>query len=403
MSEMTATRKAITLIGAVVLWLVAARLLWETQVPADLRVPETARDAVADAAAKEARTYARVLRALWLGGALAQLAALAALAAAAPRLARRARGRPLARSLQLLVVALAAGWLARLPFRGAAHWWRRRHDLSRQPYPEWLLDPWLELLAFALAACVALAVAVLLARRLGGRWWVAGVPLFAALGMTVVVLHPLVLAPRLEPLADRALAAEIGRIAARLDAGEPPVEVRDASERTRAFNAEVAGIGPTRRVVLWDTALDGRLTRAQVRFLAAHELAHVARRHLWKGLGWFALLSPLLVYGVAVAARRRGGIAEPGAVPAAALALVALELALLPFVNVISRRYEREADWVALQVTRDAHAPVGLFRALTAENLADPDPPRWAFVLLATHPSIEQRIGLARAWAARQR
>ena len=51
----------------------------------------------------------------------------------------------------------------------------------------------------------------------------------------------------------------------------------DASRRTTAANAYVAGLGPTKRVVLYDTLLD-RYSRDEVRVVVAHELAHVRNR-----------------------------------------------------------------------------------------------------------------------------
>ena len=49
----------------------------------------------------------------------------------------------------------------------------------------------------------------------------------------------------------------------------------DASRRTTAANAYVTGLGPTKRVVLFDTLLD-RYNRDEVRLVVAHELGHVA-------------------------------------------------------------------------------------------------------------------------------
>ena len=51
----------------------------------------------------------------------------------------------------------------------------------------------------------------------------------------------------------------------------------DASRRTTGANAYVTGLGPTKRVVLFDTLLD-RYSRDEVRVVVAHELAHVRHR-----------------------------------------------------------------------------------------------------------------------------
>ena len=51
------------------------------------------------------------------------------------------------------------------------------------------------------------------------------------------------------------------------------------------------GIGPSRRVVLWDTILDGRFSPGELAVVIAHELGHVARDHVLKSIGWFALFA----------------------------------------------------------------------------------------------------------------
>lgn len=367
----------------------AAWLLWRTEVPGDLVLPHV------EFRAERADDFTRVARALRLGRSAAELALLGGLAAAGPWLARRLRY-----GVLVLLFVLAALWLVRLPFGVVAHWWRRRHGLSGQGYLAWLVDPWLELLVGAAVACAALVLAMTLARRLGRRWWLAGGPVLAALGAVVVLAQPLVMEPRLEPLRDRALAADIRLIGTRLSVRHLDVVVKDAAERTTRINAEVAGFGPTRKVILWDTLLDGRVPAGEIRVLAAHELAHVARRHVWKGVAWFALLAVPIVLVVAEVTRRRGGLADPGAVPLAVLAVVVIQLALLPFANAVSRRYEAEADWVALETTRDPQAAGALFRRFTETNLAEPSPPSWAYVLHSSHPSLVQRMAMADAWAA---
>ena len=90
---------------------------------------------------------------------------------------------------------------------------------------------------------------------------------------------------------------------------------------------------------------------------------------------------------------------RPQAVPLALLTFTLLQLALLPATNAISRRYEAEADWLALRATNDAQAFEGLIRKLTVAGLDDPDPPGWARLLFGTHPSPLDRIEVSRAAA----
>lgn len=374
-------------------------LLWQTEVPdLDLALPPTEQE-FEPAQLRESADFVRVLRWLWIASTVAQLVTLALLAAAAPRLESRLRVGRLLRGVTLLALALLALWIVRLPFGAVAHWWRRRHGLSEQAYLAWLVDPWPELLATATVAVVAVVAAMLLAGRLGRRWWLVGGPVLAVVGAAVVLAQPLVESPRLEPLANPGLEREILALSERMDVPAVAVEVKDASRRTTRVNAEVVGAGATRRVVLWDTLLDGRLAPDEIRFVVAHELAHVRRAHVHKGVAWFALLALPLAFVLAQATERRGGLGRPAAVPLAVLVVVALELALLPFTNAISRRYEAEADWLALRATGDAAAARAVFHSFAEENLAQPNPPRWAVVLFGTHPPLVERLALADAFS----
>src|SRR4030095_17145393 len=60
------------------------------------------------------------------------------------------------------------------------------------------------------------------------------------------------------------------------------VLVADASRRTTALNAYVSGLGPTRRIVVYDTLL--REARpAEVRAVVAHELGHAKDKDVVTG------------------------------------------------------------------------------------------------------------------------
>jgi STE24 endopeptidase len=389
-------------------WIGAAALLLRTRVPGDLVLPELDPRAYFSAAYLERADHVRaVTRALLVGGIAVEVAVLALLAwrgrALAARLRPRLRG-DVRVGVALGLVAVVGVWLATLPLGVVSHWWSRRYDLSRQGYADWLGDRAITLGVRAVLVAIAVGGAVWLARRFGGRWWLAAAPALVALGVAYIVVQPLVVQPlfnRFSPLQDRALAAEIRTLAEREGVTVGRVEVADASRRTTTANAYVAGLGPTKRVVLYDTALDGRFTREELLVLAAHELAHVARSHLWKGLAWFALLAVPGLALVAAVTERRGGLRDPALVPLGLLAALLVFLATLPIQNAVSRRYEAEADWLALEATRDPDASIGLDTKLTETSLGDPDPPRWAVVAFGTHPPALERIAMAEAFRAR--
>jgi len=374
-------------------WLGVAALLWRTSAPS-LELPKLAAGSLFDAATlrRNAR-YENGLAALWAVGLVLQLAALWLLARRGPRL----HGPLLARAALMGALVFASLWLAELPVRLGVHWWRRRYDVSELGYLGYLTGPWSTTLGeLGLAALAGLAI-VSAGRLLGRRAWLGLWAAFVALAVAYVLVYPSLLAPRLRPLQDRALAAQIERLGVLVGLEEIEVEVRKARERTRAVNAEAIGAGPTTRVILWDTLLAPEVGRDEVRFAAAHELGHVARRHPWKGVAWFALLALPGTWLLGRAAR----LQDPRALPRVALVLLLLQLATLPLANAISRRYEAEADAVGLRLTRDGRAAEALYRRFARTSLSDPDPPLLLHLLRDTHPTLVERIATARAGVPR--
>jgi len=70
--------------------------------------------------------------------------------------------------------------------------------------------------------------------------------------------------------------------------------------------------------------------------------------------------------------------------------------------NVVSRRYESEADWSALRTTHDPAAAASVFRKFARYDLVQPNPPLWSYIWIDDHPTVVQRIAMARAYAARR-
>jgi STE24 endopeptidase len=394
-----------------VLWVVSGALLWRTEVPRLSLGELDPRDYFPADALERIASFRRISRLLFLGSLGVQIAVLAALVwqagALADWLGGLGRGRIRTGVLAGGAVALSLS-LAALPLGAASHWWRRRYGLSEQGYGGWLRDQEVALGIELVLVAVAVAGAMWLAGRLGGAWWLAGAPALAAAAVLFTLSQPLVVQPlfnRFEPLGDPALSARIRELARVEGVQVDDVLVADASRRTTTANAYVAGIGPTKRVVLYDTLLDGRFTDDEIVAVSAHELAHVGRSHLWKGLAWFTLLAVPGVFLVAWVTERRGGLADPALVPLAIAAAFAFVLLTQPFQNLLSRRYEAEADWLALEATRDAASAVALERRFVLTSLGDPDPPAWVRIWLGTHPAPLERIAMAlefRTRAARE-
>lgn len=390
---------AVVLSGA---WAVAAWLLLGSAAPDDLSLPRTDVDAVFGAQLVDrAERYERFLYADWAAGQVVLLATLAVYARHGAAYARESAAGPIGTGMLLGMLGLAIAWLTQLPFSVAALWWERRHDVSEVGYFEWIFGDWLALGGAFVAVCLALLIAMALARRLPVWWWLPGAAVMTAIAATLVFVGPY-LTPGLETPDDPQLVRTYERYE-RAQGVDVPLRVEEVSGDTSQANAYAFGMGPSARTVLWDTLLDGRFTDGEVNVVLAHELAHHSSDHLPEAIAWFALFAAPGAFLLMLVTRRRGGMGAPAAIPVALLTAAAFQIAVLPVQNIVSRNAEQEADWKALDTTRDPASARGLFREFASTSLGDPSPPTWAYVFLQTHPTLAQRVAMANAWAERNR
>src|SRR5215208_3209742 len=312
-----------------------------------------------------------------------------------------------ARTLELTALVLGLGALVRLPLSAWRGWaYERRWGFSTQSLRGWLGDLVKGLVLGAALTGVGLVAFVGAARAWPGWWPLVAAPGAALLTLALSLFAPLLferLFNRFWPLPDEELARDLRGLSERAGVPVRTMLVSDASRRTRKHNAYVSGLGPTRRLVLYDTLLEDAPT-GELRGVVAHELGHRRFRHVAAGtvLGMAGsaaavlILWGLLSWSWLLSAAGASGPGDPRVVPLVLLVLWLLEIAALPFETWLSRRWERTADRFALELTGDGEALEQMHRRLALANLSDLDPPPLLYALLFTHPTPPQRIAAAR-------
>jgi STE24 endopeptidase len=355
------------------------------------------------------RRYHRPLRRLRAARLIGKAVVTVALVALVPRLVD---GLGVERWGAQLVVALLATEVAiALVDVPLDAWVDLRHDrrwgLSTQSAGGLAADE-VKSAALSLLVGAAVLVPVYALVRSSPWWWLWAWLVVVAWIVAAGLLLPVVLAPvfnRLEPLTDPALAARVAAVADRAGVAIGRVEVADQSRRSNRDNAYVAGFGPTRRMVLFDTLLEA--PPELVEQVVAHELGHVRRHHVARQLPLYALAA-LVVMAVLGALSRWSGLfdalgldgpGDPAGLPLALLAVAGVAAAVAPALAWVSRGFERQADLDALEVLRRPEQAEAMLRRLHARNLADLEPGRWTRIR-ASHPSTAQRIAFARRWSA---
>lgn len=264
----------------------------------------------------------------------------------------------------------------------------------------WAYDWLLARVPTWVAAAVLVPAGYALARRLPRAWPPVAALAAAALGALAVLATPLVLEPLrfdTEPLPDGPVRAEVERVLARAGEEVDGILVADASRRTTKTNAYVSGLGPTRRVVLYDTLVASQ-PAPEVGLILAHELGHRRHHDVARGTLAGAAGVAVLVYAIAAVLRRRSaggrqrGVADPAGAAVALAVVVVLNVGSLPLQQAISRRAEAAADHAALRISGDPDTFLAAKEALARSNLSDPDPPGWVYALWYSHPSVAERL-----------
>ena len=360
-----------------------------------------------------AREYRGPQRLLGLGGMALSGATLALIALRPPRRVRRllerAEKRPFGGAaltgagLSLTLVAVG------LPLAVWRHERAVDVGLSTQALGPWLGDVAKSSAIEAPLAALGAMLALALIRRYPTRWWLPASGAVVGFAVLTLYLSPVLIDPlfnKFEPLPEGQLRSDVLRLAERADVDVGEVLRVDASRRTTGINAYVGGLGHTKRVVLYDNLIED-FPEDQVRSVVAHELGHVKRRDLPRGILWIAIVAPagtLLMQRMAERFAGHGAQplgdpdgdarAGPGVIPPVALAVALVSLGLTCAGNVLSRQVERRADAFALEVTREPAAFIALERSLALRNFSDPDPPRLWHGVFGTHPTTIDRIGV---------
>jgi STE24 endopeptidase len=300
-----------------------------------------------------------------------------------------------------------------LPLAAWRHTIVVRYGISTQSWGAWAVDVAKSYAVGAVIGGLALLGFYTVVRLAPRWWWTFGAAGAALLVILLSFVLPVVVEPifnKFTPMAAGPLRTELMTTADRDGVPVRDVLVADASRRTRAVNAYVSGLGPTRRIVVYDTMLT-EATPDEVVSVVAHELGHTKDNDVLTGtvigaLGTAAAVIFLYLLGSWTGLLRLAGVTSIGEPRAIGLLLAVAALAGLMFGPVqafVSRHIEARADAHALALTGDPATFEAMQRHLGTVNLSDPDPPAWEHTLFGSHPSTVERIAAARAYARGER
>jgi STE24 endopeptidase len=277
-------------------------------------------------------------------------------------------------------------------------------DLTSESLPTWLADQG-KALAVDLVISAAVGALILLAIRRVRRWWIAAWLGSIPLILLGVLITPLVIDPlfnKFEPLRDPVLRRDLLAEAARAGIANGRVYQVDKSKQTKTMNAYVTGIGPSARIVMWDTLL-AKLDHDEVLAVMGHEMGHYVLRHLWTGIA-FSIAVSFFVFWLGQILYERGLArwgsrwsvrderADPAALPWLLVLSTLIAFAISPVTSGFSRHIEHQADVFSLDLAHLNEPMASAFVKFAEDSKEDPRPPRFIEWWMYSHPSLGRRI-----------
>ena len=200
------------------------------------------------------------------------------------------------------------------------------------------------------------------------------------------------------PLQEGSLRDKIQAFAGKVGFKLDNIYVIDGSKRSTKANAYFTGLGPKKRVVLYDTLID-ELTEEEIVAVLAHEVGHYKKRHTLRSMavsviqmGVLFWLFSLCVNNTALSEALGGDRAyfQLGLI-AFAILYSPVNLILGIGMNVWSRSNEYEADAFAARYYEGDYLVSGL-KKISVKSLSNLTPHPLYEYIYYSHPSLLKRI-----------
>jgi STE24 endopeptidase len=275
-----------------------------------------------------------------------------------------------------------------------------KYNLSNQTLLKWLWESVKGLLVSAAIGLPLLLFFFYVINKYGEWWWL---PLAIGLFFFSVILArlvPILILPifyKVIPLENENLKTKIYNLASQAGLKVENIYSFNMSKNTKKANAAFTGLGKTKRILLGDTLLNS-YTEDEIETVIAHELGHYKKKHIIKNLligtftSFFTLYVIAALYNWSLPWFRFTQISQIAALPILTLWGMIVGMLLTPITNMISRRFEYEADEYAVVSTSNVSSFTAVLEKLTEQNLGDKDPHPFVEWFFYSHPSIKKRI-----------
>lgn len=275
-----------------------------------------------------------------------------------------------------------------------------KYNLSNQTFLKWL---WEGMKGMFVGAAIGLPVLLFfffVLNYFGSLWWLPFAIFLFLISVVLSQIVPIFILPlfyKIVPVESEELRSRIETLAASSSMKVENVYTFDMSKNTKKANAAFTGLGKTKRILLGDTLVNN-YSLDEIETVIAHELGHYKKKHIVKNLiigtatSFLTLYLLAVLYDASLSFLGFSSRTEIAALPLLSLWMMLISLVQTPLTNILSRKYEYEADQYAVELSQKPEAFISSLEKLTEQNLGDKNPHPAVEWFFYSHPSIDRRI-----------
>lgn len=275
-----------------------------------------------------------------------------------------------------------------------------KYKLSNQTFTRYFIENLKSMVVGLFIGVPVLLLFFFVLNQFGDLWWLIFATAMFLISVVLSQIFPIIIMPifyKITPLNDEELKSRITKLAKGAGLKVQNVFSFDMSKNTKKANAAFTGLGKTKRIILGDTLLNN-YSKDEIETVIAHELGHYKHKHILKNI-LFGTVTSFLTFFIISALYKNSinwfgftSITQIAALPVLSLWTMLIGLIQTPIGNIISRKYEFEADQYAIQSTLKPSSFIKTLNKLTDQNLGDRTPHPFVEWFFYSHPSIKNRI-----------
>ncbi|MGD1006121.1 MAG: M48 family metallopeptidase [Ignavibacteriaceae bacterium] len=275
-----------------------------------------------------------------------------------------------------------------------------KYNLSNQTFLKWIWENTKTLLVSGAISIPVLLIFFYSLNKFNLLWWLPFAIILFVISVILARIVPVFILPifyKIVPVENVDLINRIRALAGGAGIKVENVYKFNLSKNTKKANAAFTGIGKSKRILLGDTLLES-YSADEIETVIAHELGHYKRKHIIKNIligtasSFLTLFLIAYLYNLSLSWFGFTTVVQIAAIPLLSLWAMIISLILNPLSNMLSRKFEYEADEYAIHSTNKREAFIATLEKLTDQNLGDREPHPLVEWFFYSHPSIKNRV-----------